>query len=133
MTLWRYAPALTNEQQVARFFNKPLETTLEAMKPSLLQDALERAKPLSKGTAHSSNKRSFDPRNQGPNPKRQQTYSAPAPYRPRVYAADSSSQPGECHECGEIGHFWRVCPRLNRNRGSQAQRGRGRVNGARGG
>lgn len=40
----RYAPSLTNAQQVERFcesLNKPLETTLEMMKLVYIQDALE--------------------------------------------------------------------------------------------
>lgn len=137
VTLRRYAPALTNEQQVARFcesLNEPLGTTLEAMKPISLQDALERAKPLSKGITYTPTETN-SPSNHGPKPKHHQAYSAPTPYRPRVYLANTTRphSPGSCHECGEMGHFWRACPRLNRGRGPQAQRSRGGANGARGG
>ncbi|MCO5553155.1 hypothetical protein L7F22_006676 [Adiantum nelumboides] len=48
--LRRYAPSMSTEQQiVARFcqgLNRPLSTRLEAMRPTSVQDAFIRAKPL---------------------------------------------------------------------------------------
>ncbi|MCO5591350.1 hypothetical protein L7F22_045332 [Adiantum nelumboides] len=49
VSLRRYAPQMTMEQQIARFcqgLNRPLSTRLEAMRPTSIQDALIRAKPL---------------------------------------------------------------------------------------
>ncbi|MCO5555620.1 hypothetical protein L7F22_009165 [Adiantum nelumboides] len=49
VTLKRYAPRMTLEQQVARFCQgliEPLNSRLEALRPTTLQDALLRAKPL---------------------------------------------------------------------------------------
>ncbi|MCO5580667.1 hypothetical protein L7F22_034537 [Adiantum nelumboides] len=51
VTLRRYAPKMTLEQQVARFCQgliEPLNNRLEALRPTTLQDALLRAKPLAK-------------------------------------------------------------------------------------
>ncbi|MCO5595875.1 hypothetical protein L7F22_049926 [Adiantum nelumboides] len=51
VTLRRYGPILTTKQQVAQFcqgLNALLDAQLEAMQPTSLQDALLRAKPLSK-------------------------------------------------------------------------------------
>ncbi|MCO5603400.1 hypothetical protein L7F22_057550 [Adiantum nelumboides] len=51
VTLQRYAPKMTLEQQVARFCQgliEPLNNRLEALRPTMLQDALLRAKPLAK-------------------------------------------------------------------------------------
>ena len=136
ITLRIYAVALTNEQQIARFYeslNKPLGTTLEAMKPISLQDALEQAKSLSKGIAYTPAKRIFLG-NQGPSLKHQLAYPTLASYRPRVYLSNTARpHPGLCYECKEMGYFWKECPRSNRGEGPQAQHGRGRANGARGG
>ncbi|MCO5597789.1 hypothetical protein L7F22_051871 [Adiantum nelumboides] len=49
VSLRRYAPQMTMEQQIARFYqglNRPLSTRLEAMRPTSIQDALIKAKPL---------------------------------------------------------------------------------------
>ncbi|MCO5563455.1 hypothetical protein L7F22_017097 [Adiantum nelumboides] len=51
VTLRRYAPKMTLEQQVARFCQgliEPLNNRLKALRPMMLQDALLRAKPLAK-------------------------------------------------------------------------------------
>ncbi|MCO5608435.1 hypothetical protein L7F22_062645 [Adiantum nelumboides] len=51
VTLRRYAPKMTLEQQVARFCQgliEPLNNRLETLRPTTLQDALLRAKPLAK-------------------------------------------------------------------------------------
>ena len=51
VTLRCYAPKLSIDEQVTRFcqgLNAPLDTRLEAMRPSTLHDALIRAKPLAK-------------------------------------------------------------------------------------
>ncbi|MCO5575287.1 hypothetical protein L7F22_029087 [Adiantum nelumboides] len=48
-SLRRYAPSMSTEQQIARFsqgLNRPLSTRLEAMRPTSIQDAVIRAKPL---------------------------------------------------------------------------------------
>ncbi|MCO5602660.1 hypothetical protein L7F22_056796 [Adiantum nelumboides] len=49
VSLGRYAPSMSTEQQIARFcqgLNRPLSTCLEAKRPTSIQDALIRAKPL---------------------------------------------------------------------------------------
>ncbi|MCO5558006.1 hypothetical protein L7F22_011581 [Adiantum nelumboides] len=49
VSLRRYAPSMSTEQQIARIcqgLNRPLSTRLEAMRPTSIQDALIRAKPL---------------------------------------------------------------------------------------
>ena len=51
VTLRRYAPKLSIDEQVTRFcqgLNAPLDTRLESMRPTTLHDALIRAKPLVK-------------------------------------------------------------------------------------
>ena len=51
VTLRRYAPQLSIDEQVTRFcqgLNAPLDTRLESMRPTTLHDALIRAKPLVK-------------------------------------------------------------------------------------
>ena len=54
VTLTRYAPKLSTGEQVTHFcqgLNAPLDTRLEAMRPSTLHDALIRAKPRAKPLA----------------------------------------------------------------------------------
>ncbi|MCO5583996.1 hypothetical protein L7F22_037914 [Adiantum nelumboides] len=49
VSLRRYASLMSTEQQIAQFcqgLNRPLSTRLEAMRPTSIQDALIRAKPL---------------------------------------------------------------------------------------
>ena len=51
VSLRRYAPLMTEEQRIARFcqgLNSPLDSRLEAMRPTSVQDALIREKPLSR-------------------------------------------------------------------------------------
>ena len=51
VTLRRYAPQLSAEQQITRFcqgLNASIDTRLEAMRPTSLHDALIRAKSLVK-------------------------------------------------------------------------------------
>ena len=48
VSLQRYAPLMSSEKQITRFcqgLNSPLDTRLEAMRPTSIQDALIRAKP----------------------------------------------------------------------------------------
>ncbi|MCO5598203.1 hypothetical protein L7F22_052295 [Adiantum nelumboides] len=49
VSLRRYAPSMSTEQQIARFcqgLKRPLSTLLETMRPLSIQDALVRAKAL---------------------------------------------------------------------------------------
>ena len=123
VTLRRYAPQMTYEQQVARFcqgLNSPLNSRLEAMRPVSLQDALLRAKPLVKEI-----QRSRPPRYQGagngrgrfephqPRPNQTQN-SQPIP---RVYAAQTAKVREflnvRCYGCNEMGHYKNKCSRLS--------------------
>ena len=120
VTLRRYAPQMTSEQQIARFcqgLNAPLDSRLEAMRPTSIQDALIRARPLAKES-------SFKPRQffqktrtgwnsnpPKPNP------NASATNRPHNYAATEVMEfPNvRCYECHEMGHYRNKCPkRVNR-------------------
>ncbi|MCO5591337.1 hypothetical protein L7F22_045319 [Adiantum nelumboides] len=58
VSLRRYVPSMSTEQQIARFcqgLNRPLSTHLEAMRPTSIQDALIRAKPLATEQSHLGN------------------------------------------------------------------------------
>lgn len=127
VTLRRYAPQMSSEQQIARFcqgLNSPLDTRLEAMRPTSIQDALIRAKPLVKEVGQDKGfkrKEPYQPRWQDKQEKGNHPSSEFQP-RPRVYAANI---PGrslahiECYECHEMGHYRSNCPKL-RNRTAAA-------------
>ncbi|MCO5573722.1 hypothetical protein L7F22_027496 [Adiantum nelumboides] len=86
VSMRRYAPSMSTEQQIARFcqgLNRPLSTHLEAMRPTSIQDALIRAKPLAR-----------------------------APQRGNVAAAtiEQGLLNVRCYECNQWGHFRNRCP-----------------------
>ena len=135
VTLRRYAPALTSDQQVARFCQgliEPLNTRLEAMRPCSIQDALIRAKPLAKELTSTFVGEISSQNAQAPQLRRNQTNPQPAPFRPRVYSTNGARPSrGNCFGCGEFGHYQRDCPNLAQtNQAPQAGRGgRGGRNG----
>ena len=113
VTLQRYAPKMTIEQQVTRFcqgLNEPINTRLEAMRPTTVQDALLRAKPLIREQLSMGSRGKFQ-QNQGPNDSRQQR--GPQQQGAHVARAQNSSQLNvRCYECNELGHYRNKCPKL---------------------
>lgn len=106
VTLRRYAPKLSTDEQVARFcqgLNAPLDTRLEAMRPSTLHDALIRAKPLAK----EQQRRQISRRRFNPNANsRGRRNTRPSFFRqhPRMQARaanarDRSLENVQCFEC----------------------------------
>ncbi|MCO5586196.1 hypothetical protein L7F22_040135 [Adiantum nelumboides] len=112
VSLRRYAPSMSTEQQIARFcqgLNRPLSTHLEAMRPTSIQDALIRAKPLA--TEVSPFPRAYNRfnnfRGRARRPINQRT-----PQRGNVAAATIElGLPNVCcYECNQWGHFRNTCP-----------------------
>ncbi|MCO5587535.1 hypothetical protein L7F22_041485 [Adiantum nelumboides] len=109
VTLRRYAPKMTLEQQLARFCQgliEPLNNRLEALRPTMLQDALLRAKPLAKEVKETtqgrhdypSRKASIDNWNNEPD---NQAYQS----RLVVSTTTSNNFPNvKCFECQQYGH-----------------------------
>ncbi|MCO5560561.1 hypothetical protein L7F22_014176 [Adiantum nelumboides] len=95
VTLRRYAPALTSEEQIARFCQglmDPLNTRLEASRPGSLQDALIRAKPLAKELNINPTKRSFLLNNPKEQVKRHWPDSYPTHINPQAYNTNGFRQ-----------------------------------------
>ena len=118
VTLRRYAPLMSSEQQIARFcqgLNSPLDSRLEAMRPTSIQDALIRAKPLVResGFERGQKKREpFQPKWKDGGYKRNST---PIENQPRVYAANTPVRDISmirCYECDKLGHYRSNCPEL---------------------
>ena len=120
VSLRRYAPLMTEEQIIARFcqgLNSPLDSRLEAMRPTSVQDALIRAKPLSREISQDRGVRRREPMHSRPQESQNRR---PAPQsnfqpRPRVYAANAPVRDlsnVQCFECHEWGHYRSTCPRL---------------------
>ncbi|MCO5601974.1 hypothetical protein L7F22_056101 [Adiantum nelumboides] len=116
VTLRRDAPKMTLEQQVARFCQgliEPLNSRLEALRPTTLQDALLRAKSLAKEIEettqgrHDYPSRRARPSNWNNKPANQAYQS-----RPVVAATTIGRNAGvRCYECHEYGHYGINCPR----------------------
>ncbi|MCO5614602.1 hypothetical protein L7F22_068886 [Adiantum nelumboides] len=116
VTLRRYAPKMTLEQQVPRFCQgliEPLNNRLEALRPTTLQDALLRAKPLAKDIEettqgrHDYPSRRARPSNWNNGPANQAYQS-----RPLVATTTIGRNPRvQCYECHEYGHYRINCPR----------------------
>ena len=120
VSLRRYAPLMTEEQIIARFcqgLKSPLDTRLEAMRPTSIQDALLQAKPLSREMSQDRGVRRREPmhsRLQEGHNRRPPPQSNFQP-RPRVYVANapvSDLSNVQCFECNEWGHYRNTCPRL---------------------
>ncbi|MCO5560084.1 hypothetical protein L7F22_013690 [Adiantum nelumboides] len=112
VSLRRYAPSMSTEQQIARFcqgLNRPLSTRLEAMRPTSIQDALIRAKllaaevsPFPKAYNQFNN---FQGRARG-------SINQRTPQRGNVAAAtiEQGLPNVRCYECSQWGHFKNRCP-----------------------
>ena len=94
VSLRRYAPLMTEEQIIARFcqgLNSPLDSRLEAMRPTSVQDALIREKPFSREISQDQGIRRREPMHSRPQegqnrrPPPQSNFQP----RPRVYAANA--------------------------------------------
>ncbi|MCO5611483.1 hypothetical protein L7F22_065736 [Adiantum nelumboides] len=111
VSLKRYASSMSMEQQIARFcqgLNRPLSTRLEAMRPTSIQDALIKAKPLAMEVSpflrayNQFNK--FEGRARGPINQR-------TPQRENVAAAtiEQGLPNVRCYEGNQWGHFRNRC------------------------
>ncbi|MCO5549345.1 hypothetical protein L7F22_002815 [Adiantum nelumboides] len=84
VSLRRYVPQMTMEQQIARFcqgLNRPLSTLLQTMRPTSIQVALIRAKPLSMERGNVA-----------------------------TATLEQDLPNVHCYECNQWGHFWNRCP-----------------------
>ena len=109
ISLRRYAPQMTLEQQIARFcqgLNSPLNTRLEAMRPTTLHDALLRAEPLAREISQNQGQQRREPATQrADNPNYPPNHFQP---RPRTYAANGQERSlanVRCYGCNELGHY----------------------------
>ncbi|MCO5580631.1 hypothetical protein L7F22_034501 [Adiantum nelumboides] len=112
VSLRRYAPQMTMEQQIARFcqgLNRPLSTRLEAMRTTSIQDALIRAKPLA--TEVSPFPQTYNQFNNFRGRARR-PLNQRAPQHGNVAAAtlEQGLPNVRCYECNQWGHFWNRCP-----------------------
>ena len=119
LTLQRYAPLISSKQQIARFcqgLNSPLDSRLEAMRPTSIQDALIRAKPLvceSSFEKGQKKREPFQPRWKDGGYNRNST---PIDNQPRVYAANTPVRDISmirCYECDKLGHYRNNYPELH--------------------
>ncbi|MCO5553291.1 hypothetical protein L7F22_006812 [Adiantum nelumboides] len=145
VSLSRYAPSMSTEQQIAQFcqgLNRPLSMRLESMRRTSIQDALIRAKPLA--TKVSPFPRAYNQFNsfQG---RARRPINQRATHRGNVAAAtiEQGLPNVRCYECNQWGHFKNRCPQ-RQNTGiiaraspqppqeNQRNNQRGRRNGGRG-
>ncbi|MCO5572348.1 hypothetical protein L7F22_026101 [Adiantum nelumboides] len=125
VTLRKYAPKMTLDQQVARFCQgliEPLNNRLEALRPTTLQDALLRAKPLAKeikettqgSQDYTSRRARLDNWNNGP---ANQAYQS----RPVLATTTATEFPNvRCFECQQNEHYRNNCPQTTRASGANA-------------
>ncbi|MCO5546576.1 hypothetical protein L7F22_000005 [Adiantum nelumboides] len=125
----RYAPTMTIEQQVARFcqgLNEPISSRLEAMKPTIVQDALLRAKALIKERGIIGQRRRFESNQSSNDPKQQPRNFFANPQHHRAYAANIQNPPQSdirCFECNNLGHYRNRCPHLAHRAAAAAESG----------
>ncbi|MCO5575330.1 hypothetical protein L7F22_029130 [Adiantum nelumboides] len=125
VTLRRYAPKMTLEQQVARFCQgliEPLNNRLEALRPTNLQDALLRAKPLALEIQKAQQgRRNYLAKRARPNNWNNQPANHAYQNRPIVATTAAIELPNvRCYECQEYGHYRNNCPRRTRASGANA-------------
>ncbi|MCO5563523.1 hypothetical protein L7F22_017167 [Adiantum nelumboides] len=143
VTLQRYAPKVTLEQQVVRICQgliEPLNNKLETLRPTTLQDALLRAKPLAKEIKETtqglqdypSRRARLDNWNSGP---------ANQAYQSTLVVATTTTTiefPNvRCFKCQQYGHYRNSYPRTTRASSANAipvnanERGQPNVRGGR--
>ncbi|MCO5606457.1 hypothetical protein L7F22_060645 [Adiantum nelumboides] len=125
VTLRRYAPKMTLKQQVARFCQgliEPLNNRLEALRPTNLQDALLRAKPLALEIQKTQQgRRNYLAKRARPNNWNNQPANHAYQNRPIVATTAAIELPNvRCYECQEYGHYQSKCPRRTRASGANA-------------
>ncbi|MCO5555598.1 hypothetical protein L7F22_009143 [Adiantum nelumboides] len=116
VTLRRYAPKMTLEQQVARFCQgliEPLNNRLEALRSTNLQDALLRAKPLALEVQKAQQgRRNYLAKRARPNNWNNQPANHAYQNRPIVATTADIELPNvRCYECQEYGHYRNKGPR----------------------
>ncbi|MCO5578774.1 hypothetical protein L7F22_032620 [Adiantum nelumboides] len=125
VTLRRYAPKMTLEQQVARFYQgliEPLNNRLEALRPTNLQNALLRAKPLALEIQKAQQgRRNYLAKRARPNNWSNQPTNHTYQNRLVVATFVAIELPNvRCYECQEYGHYRNRCPRRTRASGANA-------------
>ncbi|MCO5572379.1 hypothetical protein L7F22_026132 [Adiantum nelumboides] len=123
VTLRRYAPKMTLEQQVARFCQgliEPLNNRLETLRPTNLEDALLRAKPLTLEIQKAQQgRRNYLAKRARPNNWNNQPTNHAYQNRPIVATAAAIEFPNvRCYECQEYGHYRNKYPRRTRTSGA---------------
>ncbi|MCO5558064.1 hypothetical protein L7F22_011640 [Adiantum nelumboides] len=147
VSLRRYVPQMTMEQHIARFYqclNRPLNTHLEAMRPTSIQDALIRTKPLA--TEANPAPRTFNQLNKFREGVRRPLNQGNQQHGTVAATTMEQTFPNvRCFECNQWGHYRTRCPRIqnseilarvtpqppiiqrnNLRRGTSGGRGRGR-------
>ncbi|MCO5552474.1 hypothetical protein L7F22_005986 [Adiantum nelumboides] len=142
VTLKRYAPKMTLEQQVTRFCQgriEPLNSRLEALRPTTLQDALLRAKTLASEIQKATQGRGDQlPKRAKPNDWNNRSANFNYQNRPVVAATTTATNfsNAQCYKCEEYGHYQSQFPRRlqtnNANTNPPPANGRGQSTNKRG-
>ncbi|MCO5570999.1 hypothetical protein L7F22_024730 [Adiantum nelumboides] len=129
VSLRRYAPAMTIEQQVAQFcqgLNKLISSRLEAMKPITVQDALLQAKLFMKEQSVIGQRKRFEPNQSSNGPRQQSRRNFANPQHHRAYTANvqnSLRSDIRCFEYNELEHYCNRCPHLAHRTAAAAESG----------
>ncbi|MCO5552097.1 hypothetical protein L7F22_005607 [Adiantum nelumboides] len=136
LKLSRYAPLITEEQNLSRFilgWERKLADEVEALRPTSLADALIRAKPKFSSSLKSNNQQGEQKREQSYHfesshkPQKFQSVAKPVnqlevqPVRVNALPITQGGRPIHCFECGQEGHKKMHCPQQRQNKGFQYQ------------